>query len=231
MSPTRRTLIVIRELVIASIAAACLILCLAVLIIWPRSHWSADSYWWNDPGRVRALVTSAGSFELYLREVPSTAGFRILGSRGHRGGQPVSDPLDGIRKSDMPSRWTFLGFGHATDRASLRVIVIPAWSVALVTALVPPLWLLRHRKRRADDRRRRNLCVRCGYDLRASPERCPECGTPIKPTRARLRRQNLIPIQPQLSDGRTDGAELQVPASPIGNDGRSVQRRIVPLPM
>ena len=54
--------------------------------------------------------------------------------------------------------------------ASYIRLVMPLWELAAIFALVPSVWFL-FRPRRAP-----GLCVACGYDMRATPDRCPECG-------------------------------------------------------
>jgi hypothetical protein len=55
---------------------------------------------------------------------------------------------------------------------------IPAWRLAALFGLAPAAWLLMTviLARRCHRRVCRGRCTACGYDLRASPGRCPECG-------------------------------------------------------
>jgi hypothetical protein len=55
-------------------------------------------------------------------------------------------------------------------------LVIPYW-ILFVAAAAPPTWrAVRAVHRRRSRRLQPGCCRKCGYDLRATPERCPECG-------------------------------------------------------
>jgi hypothetical protein len=85
------------------------------------------------------------------------------------------------RNMRMPGQWVWRGseadiFG--TPDAYVEVGV-RASSLVGVLALPPALWItaaMRGRRRRYAD----GTCARCGYDLRATPGRCPECGVPTR---------------------------------------------------
>jgi hypothetical protein len=86
------------------------------------------------------------------------SGFRLLGFQYWAGGTPNAG-VGGI-----PSFW---------------VVVVPYWSLLLLTGAGPAWWW---RSRRTRQRRlRRGLCAACGYDLRESRDHCPECGAPATP--------------------------------------------------
>jgi hypothetical protein len=91
-----------------------------------------------------------------------------------------------LQSNERMTTWRgFTVFGAEWDAPNLRIwhrgLRAPAWSLVVATAL-PPLWLtgrllLAWRRRRR--RRMEGHCPACGYDLRATPDRCPECGREV----------------------------------------------------
>jgi hypothetical protein len=71
-------------------------------------------------------------------------------------------------------RWKNSTGNRPSGRFRYGFFFAPYWFLLLLFSILPALALRRaiwtFRRRKPD------LCAKCGYDLRASPERCPECG-------------------------------------------------------
>ena len=91
---------------------------------------------------------------------------------------------DYINASGPTSGFMLLGLGvertPALGTEHLWTIEFPFWLLAATVSMAPIIRFLEFRKHQLVlDRIQRGLCVACGYDLRGSSEKCPECGTPI----------------------------------------------------
>jgi hypothetical protein len=80
------------------------------------------------------------------------------------------------RLTQYPSRMKYLE-PRWSDVGGYHHVSIPFWLLALPLAVMP-VWRLSQWRRRLVFARK-GLCIRCGYDVRASTDRCPECGEPI----------------------------------------------------
>jgi hypothetical protein len=94
----------------------------------------------------------------------------------------LRDGFEGVFRYHSISVWKF-GFLRADMgselgyRSTVREWAFPMELPALLFAAFPALTIRRALRRR--NRRQRGRCLECGYDLRASTKRCPECGRPI----------------------------------------------------
>ena len=81
----------------------------------------------------------------------------------------------------------------ATPVRPARTLILPLWVAIAVFGYAT--WRLRFAPANLLRRRRKlGLCLRCGYDLRASKDRCPECGSPFDNTK--LQQYDLRPGWP-----------------------------------
>jgi hypothetical protein len=118
-------------------------------------------------------------------------------STGQRG--PVSNHWVFGHSSGPSSQYWLasptLGFGHKVTpgivgRSDSKFVqffkgenwLFPAWLIVAITGLFPVYRIYTDAiERRAKKRISNHQCPVCGYDLRATPDRCPECGmVPVK---------------------------------------------------
>lgn len=184
-------------------SAVSLLLCFAVCVLWVRSYFTADVVadgWVNRPpisGTYVQAWSNRGAISFRRFDVAVAGAVPLnysVGDNIHLDIRPgehwtSSDPEPWVEK-----RFGYLlGFSYSdgtmvypplpgmTQRQRNRDVSFPHWFPMLLAAILPVLW---HRhQRRARTRRVNGLCLRCAYDLRATPERCPECGTLAKAVR------------------------------------------------
>jgi hypothetical protein len=192
--------------IFAILAGVALAMCVGICGIWVHSQFRRDvAYWTFDrfkADRTRAvddISLSCDGVRLWLQvyhdQLPPNSGTRAGGffSRPNEsGGHPEFALRAAPYTAAMTSRWNefnqlLSGWGPLRYRfmpTQVRPggdqerdfrVGVSYWLLAVIFAILPAL-----AARRAIIHRRRDRsghCPVCGYDLRATPDRCPECGT------------------------------------------------------
>jgi hypothetical protein len=164
---------------------ASLLLCLATAGLWVRSYWVIDLLTAQRLEATEAGQTFGGyHYRCFLCSYQGRFSVWFGWSERHES-RPlppwefeVDHPI-GASEQD----WTIYWFG--TDREisegygfNSRGLAVRVWSLVSAFAVLPAIFAFRQVRtvRRRRRRARLGLCPACGYDLRASPGRCPECG-------------------------------------------------------
>jgi hypothetical protein len=167
-------------------SAVSLLLWLVLCVLWVRSYFRVEriNFTVDENGMRQTtslLVTRGFIIVQHVRQGRLTA-WPPEGFEFEKLGSPR--PPSAFRDDRPPRQFGWAGFdlryyrGEAYWGRSSLYVTVPIWFGAACAGSLPTfrtIHSLRRRYRQVSGR-----CLKCGYDLRASPERCPECGTPVE---------------------------------------------------
>ncbi|HEY8750074.1 MAG TPA: hypothetical protein VIM11_18970 [Tepidisphaeraceae bacterium] len=145
-------------------------LCVITLVLWARSYKGCQVFASTDRPGHRLTVCSEFGVLVFEIEWPQPASVMP-------GWSYFANPLP--RRYGQKSAF---GFAAYTSSARHYLLLPPTelWGMTIphgfafaLTAIWPCAWLARRARDMAYGSGR---CQNCGYDLRATPDRCPECG-------------------------------------------------------
>ena len=166
-------LTIFRRRLFTLLSAVSLVLCIVVLWNYANKD-RRNAVVWNTwslhpPAGSRVMFMSHGLECSVCRPGTSPATWKVLRYFGIEVrisedlGDPYNPHLDdaGVVIPDAATTW----------------VELPYWLLLCILSPLPLIWTSLWARRRFG-RITPGLCQKCGYDLRATPDRCPECGQP-----------------------------------------------------
>jgi hypothetical protein len=163
-----------------------LVLCVATMVLWVRSHLVRDYAWvwlpWPADASGKRYIkidadSGGGQIEVSWRVWPAADREQVRQHDERAGASTYHDtfpdPPRRYARSIPPTPWNTIGFKWYSGPTHTS-ICLPYWLLVLLTAGPPVMWSAAWARRRR--RVKQGRCPDCGYDLRATPDRCPECG-------------------------------------------------------
>jgi hypothetical protein len=162
--------------------------------------WHVNRWVWSTQGRLAFVQTMTADLPRPPSAKPSPIGYqRGAGSVGTYSLRSLGVVSKDERNWNLPGielhSWPPMAFtgnfgpsGPMSNAARIyvrqlngtRSLIVSWWVLLLASSVLPALWVRGYWVLSRKERRNRlGLCPNCGYDLRATPDRCPECGTPV----------------------------------------------------